>query len=187
MPKQHITREQVVDAAFQLAREKGMEGVLVKELANRLGCSVQPIYTYCNSMEDLRGAVEKRTAAFAREYAAQHRDPSDPFRSTGLAYLQLAKEEPCLYRIFFSLPRQGGSWEEFYNLEADPGRGAELAKTLGLTQSAARQLHLHMLLYTTGVGHVLAASREAMEMDTAAEQMESAYQAFLRQAREVTE
>lgn len=187
MPKQRITREQVVDAAFRLARERGMEGVLVKELANRLGCSVQPIYTYCNSMETLRGAVEERTTAFVREYAARHRDPSDPFRSTGLAYLRLAKEEPHLYRIFFSRPQGGGNWEELYEREADPERGAELTRALGLSPAAARQLHLHMLLYTAGVGHVLAASRGEMAVDTAAEQLESAYQAFLRQAREVAE
>ena len=184
MPKQRVTREQVVEAAFQIAREEGMEKVLVKELANRLRCSVQPIYTYCKSMEELRRAVEERTAEFVREYAARHRDEGDPFRSTGRAYLQLAREEPNLYRIFFSR-RQGGSFEELYRREADPERAEELAQALGLTRSAAQRLHLHMLLYTTGVGHVLAAARE-MDVETAAKQLEGAYQAFLRQAREET-
>ena len=41
MPKQKITREMVVGAAFQLAREGGMERVLVKDIAARLGCSLQ--------------------------------------------------------------------------------------------------------------------------------------------------
>lgn len=184
MPKQRITREQVIDAAFRLAREKGMEGVQVKELACSLGCSVQPIYTYCNNMEDLRRMVEERTAGFAREYATQHRDPADPFRSTGLAYLRLAREEPHLYRIFFSRRQQGGSWEELYCREADPARARELAEALGLTLTAAQRLHLHMLLYTAGVGHVLASFQGEMDVETAAEQMESAYRAFLRQARE---
>ncbi len=184
MPRQKITREQVIEAAFQLAREKGMEGVLVKELASRLHCSVQPIYTYCGSMEELREAVEERTAAFVREYAARHRDQSEPFRSAGLAYLRLAREEPHLYRIFFSRRQRGGSWEELYRREADPEQGAELARELGLSEEAARRLHLHMLLYNAGVGHVLAAFQGEMDVETAAKQLESAYQAFLRQARE---
>ena len=54
MPKQRITREMVLDAAFSIAREQGMEQVLVKNIAGRLGCSVQPIYSYCQSMEALR-------------------------------------------------------------------------------------------------------------------------------------
>lgn len=186
MPTQRITREMVVDAAFRLARERGMEGVLVKELARELHCSVQPIYTYCKNMEQLRRTVEERTADFVREYTAGYRDPADPFRSTGLAYLRLAREEPNLYRIFFSRP-QGGSWEELYRREADPERAEELARDLGLSPGAARGLHLHMLLYTAGVGQVLSASRGKMEVDTAAEQLESAYRAFLRQAKEETE
>lgn len=187
MPAQRITREQVVDAAFQLAREKGMEGVLIKELARRLGCSVQPIYTYCGSMERLREAVEEKTAEFVRAYAALHRDPAEPFRSTGLAYLRLAREEPNLYRIFFSRRQESGSWEELYLREADPERARALAGELGLTERAARRLHLHMILYTAGVGHVLASTQGEMDVDAAAKQLESAYGAFLRQAREETE
>lgn len=183
MPKQRITKEQIIEAAFRLAREKGMEGVLVKDLAAELGCSVQPIYTYCKNMDRLRQEVEERTAEFVRDYAARRRDPADPFRSTGLAYLRLAREEPRLYRIFFSR-RQGDSWEELYRREADPARAGELADALGLTREAAQRLHLHMLLYNVGVGQVLAASRGEMEIDTAAKQLESAYEAFLRQARE---
>ena len=56
MPKQRITKEMVVNAAFELARAGGMEQVLVKTIAERLGCSVQPIYSYCNNMEELRRA-----------------------------------------------------------------------------------------------------------------------------------
>ena len=42
MPKQKITKEMVVNAAFELARSGGMEQVLVKSIAEKLGCSVQP-------------------------------------------------------------------------------------------------------------------------------------------------
>lgn len=46
MPKQRITKEMVVEAAFEIAREQGMEQVVVKSIAARLNCSVQPIYSY---------------------------------------------------------------------------------------------------------------------------------------------
>lgn len=47
MPKQKITKDMVIDAAFELARNDGMEQVIVKNIAEKLGCSVQPIYSYC--------------------------------------------------------------------------------------------------------------------------------------------
>ena len=46
MPKQRITKEMVIEAAFELARTGGMEQVIVKNIAQKLGCSVQPIYSY---------------------------------------------------------------------------------------------------------------------------------------------
>ena len=71
MPKQKITREMVVEAAFSLAREGGMGRVLVKPIAQRLGCSVQPIYSTCGDMEGVRQAVAARADRFIRDYVAR--------------------------------------------------------------------------------------------------------------------
>ena len=98
MPKQRITREMVVDAALALAREGGMERVLVKDIAARLSCSVQPIYSCFRNMEELRRAVEGRTAQFLADYLSARLAPGDLFRSTGRAYVQLARDEPELDR-----------------------------------------------------------------------------------------
>ena len=61
MPRQKITRDMVLEAAFSIARSWGPEQVLVKHIAAALGCSVQPIYSYCENMdalrEDLAGAL----------------------------------------------------------------------------------------------------------------------------------
>ena len=40
MPKQKITKEMVVDTAFDIARKDGMDRVLIKKIAGKLGCSV---------------------------------------------------------------------------------------------------------------------------------------------------
>lgn len=50
MPKQRITKEMVVNAAFEIARKSGMEQVMVKNIADKIGCSVQPIYSYCKKI-----------------------------------------------------------------------------------------------------------------------------------------
>ena len=83
MPKQRITKEMVINTAFELARTGGMEQVLVKTIAEKLGCSVQPIYSYCNNMGELRRDIEVRTRDFVLEYLASHIDKNDLFRSTG--------------------------------------------------------------------------------------------------------
>lgn len=91
MPKQKITKEMVVNAAFELTREGGVGQITVKALAERLCCSVQPIYTYCANMNGLRRDVAEKAKTYVKEYIQAHTDKSDLFRGTGQAYLQLAK------------------------------------------------------------------------------------------------
>ena len=182
MPKQKITKEMVVEAAFSLAREGGMEQVLVKNIADKLGCSVQPIYSYCQSMEGLRKAVAERTDAFVRQYADARLDADDLFRSTGRAYLQLAKEEPNLFKIFTLHRREGiSSLEGFYRSEASPQTAGALAQNLNLTLDQARQLHIHMLVYTIGIGTIFSVTSPGIPAEDIYSLQETAYQAFLNQ------
>ena len=185
MPKQRITKEMVVDAAFEIAREGGMERVMVKGIAERLGCSVQPIYSYCENMDGLRRDVAARVSDFVRGYAADRMDPGDLFRSTGRAYVELAREEPHLFRIFVLHEREGvASLGDLYRLEANPDMAGRIAKELGMDEARARRLHLNMLIYTIGLGTVFSVTRPGVGADEIFEWQEAAYGAFLRQALE---
>ena len=45
MPKQKITKEMIIETAFEIVRKEGLENLLVKNIAAKLNCSVQPIYS----------------------------------------------------------------------------------------------------------------------------------------------
>lgn len=181
MPKQKITKEMVVEAAFQLAREGGMERVLVKDIAARLGCSVQPIYSYCKNMDGLRRDVFDRVAAFARGYLAQ----AGGFQATGQAYVRLAREEPELFKIFTLHPREGvACLDDLYRAESAPGMAEAIAGGLELDLDAARRLHLNMMIYTIGLSTIFAVSRPGIPAEEIFTWQEQAYQAFLRQEKE---
>lgn len=182
MPKQRITKELVVDAAFAIARQKGIENVLVKSIAKELGCSVQPIYSYCENMEGLREAVGNRARAFIRKYVAAHLDRNDPFRSTGRAYIQLAKEEPHILKIFLAQQRRNiSSLKDIYETETDPQMAEAVAKAWGIDVESARQLHLNMLIYTIGLGTILSVSSPGIPMEEIFSQQEQAHQAFVNE------
>ena len=83
MPKQRITKEMVVDAAFEIARSSGMEQVMVKNIADKIGCSVQPIYSYCKNMDGLRQDVIEQVNHFIQEDVVSHINKDDLFSSTG--------------------------------------------------------------------------------------------------------
>lgn len=182
MPKQKITKEMVVDAAFSLVRAHGLDQITVKDIAQALGCSVQPIYSYCESMDGLRQSVIGRATTFIQEYLAAHIDPKDFFRSTGYAYVTLAKEEPHLFQLFILHQRSGiASLSDLYEKEAGPQVAAFIAKSLDIRLPAAQALHLNMLIYTVGIGTILATTDPGIPLDEITSQLERAHGAFLSQ------
>lgn len=183
MPKQKITKDMVVSAAFELAKAGGMEQVLVKNIADKLGCSVQPIYSYCKNMEGLRQDVLNRITSFVREYLAAHIDKNDLFRSTGRAYIQIAKDEPNIFKMFILRQRNDiSSFDDLYQSEANPKMAEVIAGELNIDVSQAKQLHLNMLIYTIGIGAIFSVTTPGISADEIFTQLEIAYQAFLKQS-----
>lgn len=183
MPKQRITKEMVVDAAFEIARNSGMEQVMVKNIADKIGCSVQPIYSYCKNMDGLRQDVIQQVNRFIQGYVVKHINKDDLFRSTGKSYIQLAQEEPHLFRIFILHQREEiSSLNDLYQSEANPHTAEIIAKELNISVERAKQLHLNMLIYTIGIGTIFLVTTPGISTDEIYTQQEVAYEAFLKQA-----
>lgn len=185
MPKQKITKEMVVNAAFELARSSGMEQVMVKNIAEKLGCSVQPIYSYCKNMDGLRQDVMQRVKQSIQEYVAKHIDCNDFFRSVGQAYIQIAKEEPYLFKMFILHQREDiSSLNDLYQSEANPQIAQFIANKFNISIPHAKQLHLNMLIYTIGIGTIFSVTKPGISVDEVFTQQEIAYEAFMKQAME---
>lgn len=185
MPKQRITKEMVVNAAFELARTGGMEQVLVKTIAEKLACSVQPIYSYCKNMDELRRDIERQAKEFIQDYLAAHIDKEDLFRSTGKAYIQVAKNEPHLFRLFILQQREGiSSLKELYQTETSPEIAPAIAQKYDIPLAKAKYLHLNMLVYTIGLGTIFSVSTPGIAAEEIFGLQEDACQAFLKQLSE---
>lgn len=183
MPKQRITKEIVVSAAFEIARNSGMEQVMVKNIADKIGCSVQPIYSYCKNMDGLRQDVIEQVNDFIQKYVINHIDKDDLFRSSGKSYIQLAKEEPNLFKIFILHQRNGiSSLEDLYQSETNPNMPQYISDKLHISLSKAKQLHLNMLIYTIGIGTIFSVTMPGISTDEIYRQQEIAYEAFIKQA-----
>lgn len=183
MPKQKITKDMIVNTAFAIARKSGIDSVMVKTIAEALGCSVQPIYSYCSNIEGLRESVNDKMKQFVEEFISTRIDPENLFQSTGRAYIQLAKEEPHIFQMFILHQRRGiTSLNDLYSSETNPHIPEIIAKQLHISVSQTRALHLNMLIYTIGIGTIYCVTTPGISAEEIFAQQESAYQAFLQQA-----
>lgn len=177
MPKQRITKETVVKAAFDLA-QKG-EKILVKTIAEKIGCSVQPIYGYCENMEGLKQEVILLIEKHLNEYLAEHIDRSNMFESMGICHARFAKEEPHLYRMYFLRKRENiNSFADLYSKEASPNIAQFIAKERNITIEQAQELHLQMMIYNIGISFVLTTLGENTDLNEVSTLLNKAHSAF---------
>jgi len=62
-PKARVTREDILNAAFDLIRAEGQEALSVRAVAKRLGCSTQPVLYNFATVEELKDAVYEKAEA----------------------------------------------------------------------------------------------------------------------------
>jgi AcrR family transcriptional regulator len=100
-------RRRLCAAAEKLFAERGVEGVTMRTIAERLECSAMTPYRYFRNKEEIFATV--RAAAldrFSERLEAARRTfgtPSRRGRAVGDAYLRFAIEEPDAYRLIFDL------------------------------------------------------------------------------------
>lgn len=156
MPRQRLTKDMVVKAAFDLAREDGLENVTVKGISQKLDCSVQPVYCYCRNMSGLKQDVIDYTGCYLQSFISERLDKDDMFQSIGMAHAQFAKTEPHLYRLYFLREREDiHSFEDIYKKETNPQIAEFIARQHDISIERARELHLNMLIYNTGISFIL--------------------------------
>ena len=100
-PKVKFQKKEIIEAALEIAGEKGIEAVTAREVAKKLQVSVGPIFTYFSTMEELKAEVYKFAKERYREYVEFGLAGPIPFLGVGQQYIRFAKEEPELYKLLF--------------------------------------------------------------------------------------
>ncbi|MBR6960479.1 MAG: TetR family transcriptional regulator, partial [Clostridiales bacterium] len=71
--KTTIGKDVILEAALQMLIADGYESINIRTLAEKIGCSSQPLVWHFENMEGLRRAL----AVYARGYAVRKADPGN--------------------------------------------------------------------------------------------------------------
>lgn len=115
-PKVKFQKEEIVRAAMQVAKEKGIDAVTAREVAKALGVSTRPIFTYFDTMEQLKAGVYELAKSRYRAYIEAGLRGPTPCLNVGQEYIRFAREEPEIYKLLFlTKPTEaiGGAMEAF--------------------------------------------------------------------------
>ena len=60
-PKAKFTKEEIVSAAIEILRDKGIEAITARELGVRLNSSARPIFTLYRNMDEVLSDTDARS------------------------------------------------------------------------------------------------------------------------------
>ncbi len=160
-PKPKYSKENIVDAAFELARKDGLEGVLARDVAQALGTSTSPIFTVFDTMDELKQAVRDKASEFYESFGARVDEKTPAFMRFCSQMIGFAREEPKLFaELFINSPAKGSVL---------PVRGSSAAecrsllmRDYGLSADDADFLFNQFWVYTFGICVLIASGGMTM-------------------------
>ena len=173
-PKFKFTRNKITNAALNLTRKAGPDGLTARALAEELGCSVKPIFDLFKNMEEVQGAVLSAAQglylSFLAEDMAAGKYP--PYKASGMGYIRFAREERELFKMLFMCDRKGEPLK--------PGKEMDviipvIMKNTGLSREKAELFHLEMWIFVHGIAAMIATSYLDLEMETVSGVLTDAY------------
>ena len=166
--KKVITKEQIVEVACQIVAESGMDGLNMRDLAKRCGCSTQPIYLSFANADDLKREVAKEMAACYDRYIFDEIESKryPEYKATGMAYIRFAKEQPQFFKYLFMRDR---SHEAIDEAATEFQREANRLSQYGVYTDKATAFHTHMWVYVHGIATMYATGFLNWDWDTVSE------------------
>jgi len=96
-PKVKFEKKAILNAAFNVVRKHGWQGLTARSIANELNSSTNPIYSHLKSMKDLEEEVIKKAVDLFDEYIKTPRT-GDKWMDQGFGYLLFAVREKYLFK-----------------------------------------------------------------------------------------
>ena len=158
-PKAKFTKEEIVQAAFNILNTDGVEALTSRALGTRLGSSARPIFTVFKNMDEVQQAVMKSAKTLYKEYVGKGLTQEHPFKGVGTQYILFSVNEPKLFQLLFMteqpqipdlsgvLPLIEESYEEILlSIQSD----------YGINEYFAKKLYHHLWIYTHGIATLCA-------------------------------
>lgn len=183
-PKQKITKEMILEAAFNITKENGFESVNARSLATKIGCSTQPIFSRYASMIDLKKDFHVYVGNYFNEYAFSKMQGDNAIRELGLAYINFGKNNSNLFKLLFMSELMGlNEFSDMFGDEDNVEVARVLSENIGISLEVAKNLYMKIWIFNHGIA-VMAATKSINLQDGEAEKMmDDAYEAFVLQAK----
>ncbi len=177
--KESITKDDIINAAFAILQEEGIEQVTARKLAARANCSTQPIFRVYKNMEELAEELFGKACDFFGDYYRQiPKSTVTPFVHLGLVYIKFAEEHKRIFQfIFLSEKRFGRSLYDLINSsEGYVSKEIQSAASQGCQNASS--LFMQMWIFIHGAACMTLTGDYDLSEEETVQMLKDSYQAF---------
>lgn len=179
MPKQIVTQEMILNAALNVTRKSGFENVNARSVADNIGRSVQPIYSYFQNMDDLKDALYSKALVFYDDFIRTNSDVSS-LESMGVANVKFARNESNLFRLLFLTKlNYFKSFSDIYKKMGIKSVASNIAVEYGMSYEKASEIYTMMIVFTHGIATMIATGGAEIKEEEIRSMLSAAYKSFL--------
>lgn len=95
-----FSKEAIAAAGLEIIRKQGIEALTARALSKQLGCSLSPIFTVFEDMDEIHAAVRQAAAALFSDYVKDIYDYQPAFKEYGMRLIRFAKQEQNIFQLF---------------------------------------------------------------------------------------
>lgn len=187
--KTQITREMILEAAFEILDESGIGSVAIKNIAARLNCSTQPVSWQFGSMQELKKELfwySARKFSADMERLMKGRPAIEAFFVTGMNYISIACDHPNVFRFvnvddpMDSIGERLNGDTSIFAMQFDEVSAGLLAKEYGMTEETASEIIRDTVLYTHGLAVMMMYDNYRLPKETACEMIYRVGERFMK-------
>ncbi|MBR6307668.1 MAG: TetR/AcrR family transcriptional regulator [Lachnospiraceae bacterium] len=158
--KTQISKEMIMEAAYELLEEGGIGAVAIKAIAARLNCSTQPVSWHYGSMIELKKELYRYSQIkLYRDLPAkmQGKEAIEAFFVSGLHYISNACDHPNVFKFICvddpleTIGERVGGDTTIFNQQFDAGAAEMIAEQYNASPEAIGEIVRDTVIYTHGL------------------------------------
>jgi len=178
-PKAKITKDDVLKVSFELTKEKGFENLNARNIAEKLGCSTQPIFRIYSNMAELKKELFEYINQYFGQYIMDYPQSKEPFLCMGLAYIDFAKNERNLFKMLcLSDNLDMNSFSELVNQNEHGIILKDISNPENISADKIQTLFMNIWLFTHGVATMISTNSLDIPKEEIELLLQNAFKAF---------
>lgn len=159
-PKEKVSKVCVQNTAFEMTREYGFKEVTARKLAERLGCSTQPIFRAYENMDELRTDLFYMSMNYFIEEMLGVKGKSPVYLGLAMAYIDLANREKNLFELIASVDDFGTQTiDEFFETEEGALLFKKAVGNSSVPDKKKKELFMMFWMFVHGMASLTAGNR----------------------------